>query len=350
MILLLMPMAQILLFGFALSAEIKNIDIALLDMSQDEVTRRIIQRFDGNKYFNAAKKLNSIKDLDTAFEDGKISMVMVFQNNFAENLVKNGRADMSLLIDASDPNKGSMISIYALNVMASVNEEIAKTLMPQGSGALRILPTIKMLYNPQGKSAYNFVPGLMGMVLMMICAMMTSISIVREKEKGSMELLLTSPVKPIVIIIAKATPYFVISCASLTGILLISVYALDMKIAGSLFIVVAFCMVYIIMALSLGILISSLAKTQVSAMLVSGMMFMMPIMLLSGMIFPIESMPKILQWLSDIIPAKWFIIGIKKVMLEGLDFSSIKKEFFVLLLITLLAILASLKKFKNRLD
>lgn len=351
MILLLMPIAQILLFGFALSAEVKNIQVAVLDNSQDQTTRKIIERFNGNEYFNIARDINSISELDTVFDDDTISLVLVFQNDFEKNLIRNGKADLALMIDASDPNKASTVNLYAMNVISSASADLTRELQASGkTTSLQIMPEIKMLYNPQGKSAYNFAPGLMGMVMMLICAMMTSISIVREKETGSMEVLLTSPLKPFAIILAKITPYFFISCLSLAGILITCVVALGMEIKGSLLIVVGFSMLYIILSLSIGILISSITKTQVTAMLISGMVFMMPIMMLSGMMFPIESMPVILQWISNIIPAKWFIIGIKKVMIEGLGLAYIKKELIIIFCMTVIAIAVSLKKFKNRLE
>ncbi len=200
------------------------------------------------------------------------------------------------------------------------------------------------------KSAYNFVPGVMGLILMLICAMMTSISIVREKEMGTMEVLLVSPMRPIFIIFAKAVPYFVLSCVNLFTILILSVYVLHVPIAGSLFWLIIVSLLFIFVSLSLGLLISTLTKTQVAAMLASGMILMMPTMLLSGMIFPIESMPPILQWISHIIPAKWYIMTVKKLMIEGVNVSLAWQEISILMFMSIILITISLKKFKNRLE
>lgn len=200
------------------------------------------------------------------------------------------------------------------------------------------------------KSAYNFVPGVMGLILMLICAMMTSISIVREKEMGTMEVLLVSPMRPIFIIFAKAVPYFVLSCVNLFTILILSVYVLHVPIAGSLFWLIIVSLLFIFVSLSLGLLISTLTKTQVAAMLASGMILMMPTMLLSGMIFPIESMPPILQWISLIIPAKWYIMTVKKLMIEGVNVSLAWQEISILMFMSIILITISLKKFKNRLE
>ena len=200
------------------------------------------------------------------------------------------------------------------------------------------------------KSAYNFVPGVMGLILMLICAMMTSISIVREKETGTMEVLLVSPVKPLFIILAKAVPYFVLSFVNLITILLLSVYVLHVPVAGSLFWLVAVSLLFIFVSLALGLLISTVTRTQVAAMLVSGLMLMMPTMLLSGMIFPIESMPAILQGISTVIPARWYIQAVRKLMIEGVDISLVLTEIGILTVMAVLLITVSFKKFKNRLE
>jgi len=206
------------------------------------------------------------------------------------------------------------------------------------------------LYNPQMKGAYNFVPGVLGLVLILICAMMTSVAIVREKEMGTMEVLLVSPVKPIFIILAKITPYFALSIINLTTILLLSVFVLDVPIAGSLFLLILLSLLFIFVALSLGMLISNVVKTQVAAMLISVVVLMMPTMLLSGMIFPIESMPKILQWVSVIPPNRWYVEGVIKVMIQGVEAKYVLKEFAILGFMAIVLLTVSLKKFNVRLN
>lgn len=223
-------------------------------------------------------------------------------------------------------------------------------MLPPGVRTSAIVPQVKLLYNPQMKSAYNFVPGVMGLILMMICAMMTSISIVREKETGTMEVLLVSPVKPLFIILAKAVPYFVLSFVNLITILLLSVYVLHVPVAGSLFWLVVVSLLFIFVSLALGLLISTVTHTQVAAMLVSGLMLMMPTMLLSGMIFPVESMPVILQSISTVIPARWYIQAVRKLMIEGVDISLVLTEIGILAVMAVLLITVSFKKFKNRLE
>ena len=250
------------------------------------------------------------------------------------------------MADATDPNMATTRTNYAAGIIASVQQE----LMPPGVSVATIVPDVKLLYNPQMKSTYNFVPGVMGLILMLICAMMTSISIVREKETGTMEILLVSPVKPLFVILSKAVPYFVLSFINLVTILLLSVYVLHVPVAGSLFWLITVSLLFIFVSLALGLLISSVTRTQVAAMLASGLILMMPTMILSGMIFPIESMPLVLQIISDILPARWYIQAVRKLMIEGVDITLVLKEVGILAFMAAVLITISFKKFKNRLE
>lgn len=345
MILVGMPIVQIILFGFAISTEVKNVRIAVLNPSNDVITRKIIDRLDASEYFTVKRELHSPREVERAFQEGDVDMALVFSSQFAGGLY-NGDARLQLIADATDPNMATMQANYATGIIASIQQEM----LPAGKMATSIVPDIKLLYNPQMKSAYNFVPGVMGLILMLICAMMTSISIVREKETGTMEILLVSPVKPLFIILAKAAPYFVLSFVNLATILLLSVYVLDVPVAGSLFWLIAVSLLFIFVSLSLGLLISSVTRTQVAAMLASGLILMMPTMLLTGMIFPIESMPLPLRLLSDVLPARWYIQAVRKLMIEGVVVSLVWKEVSILAVMAAVLITISLKKFKHRLE
>lgn len=345
LILLGMPIVQIIIFGFAITTELKNTEIAIFDLSKDISTQRIIEQLGASEYFTVSQVLNSPNDIEQVFRQGKVNMVVVFGENFNNNLLHTGEASIQLIADATDPNQSLMQAGYATNIISSYQQE----LMREHNVPFRIIPEVKMLYNPQLKGAYNFVPGVMGLILMLICAMMTSIAIVREKEMGTMEVLLASPIKPIYIILAKAVPYFTLSVVNLTSILLLSYFVLKVPVAGSLFWLAAISFIFIAVALSLGLFVSTIANTQVSAMLISGMGFMMPVMLLSGMIYPIESMPAVLQWISNIIPAKWYIDAIKKLMIQGVGVEFILKDMAILVSMFIILITVSLKKFKVRL-
>ena len=346
LILLGMPIAQIILFGFAITTEVKNAGIAVYDLSRDVSTQQIIQRIEANEYFTLVEYPDNPERIDEVMREGKASVVLVFDSDFHTNMLHTGEAAVQVIVDATDPNQATTITNYITSILMQYQQEIS-TQHPAG---FSIIPQTKMLYNPQMEGAYNFVPGVMGLILMLICAMMTSIAIVREKEKGSMEILLASPVKPIFIIISKAVPYFTLSIVNLITILLLSVFVLKVPIAGSLFLIILASLAFILVALLLGLLISNVVNTQVAAMLMSGMGLMMPTMLLSGMMFPIESMPAILQWISSIMPARWYIEIIRKLMIQGVDGIYVVREFAVLSGMILFLLIVSLKTFKKRLS
>ncbi|MDR1170833.1 MAG: ABC transporter permease [Bacteroidales bacterium] len=341
-----MPVAQIILFGFAITTEVKNVRMAVFDPSHDISTQRIISRMQASEYFDMTQVLHTADDINSAFNKGTAELVVVFSDRFDENLLRTGKASVQLIADATDPNRAAMLTGYASNIIADYQQELLR----EHRISFLIEPEIQMLYNPQMKSAYNFVPGVMGLILTLICAMMTSIAIVREKEVGTMEVLLVSPVRPVWIILAKVAPYFTLSIVNIISILLLSVFVLDVPVSGSMFWLAVVALMFIIVALLLGIVISSVATTQVTAMLVSGMLLMMPVLLLSGMIFPIENMPVILQWISNIIPARWFITAVRKVMIEGLGVSYVAKELAILAGMAIFLIAVSVKTFKIRLS
>ncbi|MDR3261060.1 MAG: ABC transporter permease [Tannerella sp.] len=346
LILLAMPVVQIILFGFAISTEVKNINVAVMTPVRDEATRQITERIDASSYFTVTACLDSPDGIDRAFRSGTADFVIAFSPHFSDRLYSAEGSQIQWIPDATDTNTATTVVMYATDIVHSwLAEQLPATAVRGG-----IAPNLRMLYNPQMKSSYNFVPGVMGLILMLICAMMTSISIVREKETGTMEVLLVSPVKPIYIILSKMIPYLALSCINFTTILLLAVYLLDLPVEGSLFWITALSILFILVSLALGLLISTATRTQMAAMLLSAVVLMMPVIMLSGMIFPIESMPDILQAISHVIPARWYIAAIKKLMIEGLPVRYVVKEMAVLFVMAVFLIGVSMKKFKNRLE
>lgn len=345
-ILLLLPIIMLILFGYAITTEIRNSRVAVYDPSRDVATQNIIATLEASEYFSIVEYIQNPEEIESLFRDGQVAMIIVFSERFYENLLHTGEAQIQLLADGSDPNNATTITNYATQIILSYQQELLRV----SSIPYQIKPEIKLLYNPQMKSAYNFVPGVMGMIMILICAMMTSVSIAREKELGTMEILLVSPMKPLLIILSKAVPYFVISIVNVTNILLFAVFVMDVPLAGSLFWLIVLSLIYIFLSLALGLLISSVVNKQLIALLISGAGLIMPVMLLSGMIFPVENMPLPLQLISNIIPARWFIIAVKKIMIKGLGFSSIIQELIILGSMALFFVIVSLKKFKMRLE
>jgi ABC-2 type transport system permease protein len=237
---------------------------------------------------------------------------------------------------------------YALQTIAADRSAPATLHAAKNDSPITIHTSL--LYNPQMKSAYNFVPAIMGMLLMLICAMMTSVSIVREKEKGTMEVLLVSPVRPIKMIVAKAVPYLVLAFAILVSILLMARFVLGVPLAGSILWIFVVSAIYILLALSLGLLISNIASSQLMALLLSAMVLLMPIVMLSGMLFPIESMPMVLQWISAVIPPRYYIEAMRKLMIMGVGIGEVMREVAILSGMTIILLIVSLAKSKTRLE
>ncbi len=356
MVLLVMPVVQILLFGFALSTEIKDVKIAVYDPSMDAASQRIINQIEASSYFTVSLMITDKNDINDVFIDNRADMVLVFEDNFNTRILHGGDASIQIIADGSNTHVATLGTVYISNIIASYQREMAQQMSQsdiiQGvviQPPVRINTFSRMLYNPQMKSAFNFVPGVMGMILMLICAMMTSVSIVREKQRGTMEVLLVSPVKPLSIILAKTIPYFVVSSVNLATIILLSVYLLKVPVSGSLIWLLLVSLIFVLVSLSIGILISTLVNSQEAAILTSGLVLMLPTMLLSGMLFPIESMPTFLQYISYTVPAKWYIECVKTIMIQGLDIKYCLEQVLILLGFAVLLITTSLVNFKDRL-
>ena len=341
-----MPIAQLLIFGTVIKSEITDVHIAIYDQSKDETTQQITNKLLSSGYFILDKNLTNTNGVEKIFRKGKVKEVIVFENDFGQKLTKEGSASMQLIADASDPNMARLAISYTKGI---VNDYIRKA-NPNLKMPLEIKPEVRMYYNEEMKSAYMFVPGTMALILMLISTMMTSISITREKELGTMEVLLVSPLKPLQIIVGKVVPYLLLSIANAFVIVFIGRFVFGVPITGSFILLMLETILFILMALCLGILISTAAKNQMVAMFISMIGLMLPTIILSGFIFPIKNMPIVLQWFSNIMPARWFITIIRGIMLKGVGITFIWKETLILIGMTLFFIALSVKKFKIRLE
>ena len=341
-----MPIAQIMLFGFAITNEINNVDIAILNNSKDATTEEIINKIASSKYFSIKEFIQSEQEIEAIFKKGKVKAVLNFESDFSKKLITENNATVQIITDATDPNTANTISNYVSAILQNYTQNINKN----SKVPYQIIPKTRMVYNQELKSVFMFVPGVMTIILMLVSAMMTSISITREKELGTMEILLVSPLKPFQVIVGKVVPYIFLSVINAVVIIVLSIFVFKMPVQGSLFLLGAESVLFIITSLSLGILISTISETQQTAMMISLMGLMLPVILLSGFIFPITSMPVPLQVISNIIPAKWFIIIVKGIMLKGVGLSFIWKETLILTGMTLFFIVLSTKKYKIRLE
>ena len=333
-----MPVVMMLLFGFAITTDVKNVRTVVVTSEMSPRTQQAVERLAQSEYFVITQTVNTPREAEQLIRSQKADMALVFVQN----------RGMQIMVDGSDPNMAQQWTTYALQTIAADRSAPATLHAAKNDSPITIHTSL--LYNPQMKSAYNFVPAIMGMLLMLICAMMTSISIVREKEKGTMEVLLVSPVRPLMVIIAKAVPYLVLAFGILITILLMARFVLGVPLAGSLFWILAVSTLYILLALSLGLLISNVAQTQLVALLLSAMVLLMPVVMLSGMLFPVESMPTILQWISAIVPPRYYIETMRKLMIMGVGIGEVAHEVAVLAVMTVVLLAIALKKFNVRLE
>jgi ABC-2 type transport system permease protein len=341
------PTVQILIFGFVVSTDIRDARVAFLDLSKDEVTQKISDKICSSGFFRRAGDLENYNEIDLVMKKGKAKAVVVFGTNFGLDLISQNKAAMSIIADGSEPNTATLITNYMTAIVTDFNREFARSSL---SGNLLVQPEVRMFYNPEMKGHFMFVPGVITLIMTLICALMTSITITKEKEFGTMEVLLVSPLKPHQIILGKVTPYFLLSFINVVFILLLSYFVFDLPVKGSLVLLLAESMLYILMSLSFGILISTISKTIQQAIFISFLGLMLPTILLSGFIFPIENMPKAYDWVSAILPPRYFIVIIKNIMIKGTGFLYVWKETLILLIMTTLFIGLSVKKFKVRLQ
>ena len=348
-----MPVVLMLLFGFAITTDVKNVRTVVVTASMDHLTHQAVERLSASEYFNIVATVGTPREAEQMIRRQKADLAIVFGNNFASALnslsaggkIRKG-GGVQMMVDGADPNMAQQWTVYAQSILS---QSVGGNHQAMSSPFANILG-VRLLYNPQMRSAYNFVPAIMGMLLMLICAMMTSISIVREKERGTMEVLLVSPVKPLMVIVAKAVPYLILAICILVTILLMARFVLDVPLQGSLVWILLVSMIYILLALSLGLLISNIAQTQLVALLLSAMVLLMPVVMLSGMLFPVESMPVVLQWVSALVPPRYYIEAMRKLMIMGVGIGEVAKEVTVLVAMTVFFLAVSLAKFNKRLE
>lgn len=344
-ILLGMPMVQIIIFGFALTNEVKNTSIVIINQSQGVAANKLVEKIESSQYFELYKQSTDALEIDKLFKKGVVKVALVIPNDFDPSIVNQNKGQLQIIADATDPNVATALTNY----LSAIAMDFQKDMNPIQKMPFNIDVETRMMYNPQLKGAYNFVPGVMAMVLLLVCTMMTALTVVREKELGNMEVLLASPINPIKIIIAKAVPYLLLSIINITTILLLSYFVLDVPINGSLVLLYAESILFILVSLGLGLLISAGTDSQQSAMFISLVVMFLPTVMFSGFIFPIENMPLPLRIISNFIPAKWFFIIVKSVMIKGVGINLVWKETLILSGMMLFFFGMAIKKFKIRL-
>jgi ABC-2 type transport system permease protein len=340
-----MPIAQLLLFGYAITTEVSNAKIAVYDPEPNQYSMQLTNKLTASGFFSLVENVQSKQEIEDLFKSSKAKMVVVYPKDFEDKVVR-GEATVQLIADGSDPNLASILT----NSATAIIMKWTLDQMPTDIKIETITSEVKWHYNPSLDSAALFVPGVVTVILMLVSAMLTSISITREKELGTIEILLVSPLKPALIIVGKVVPFIFLSLFNTVLILGAAQVIFDVPINGSVVLLLAESMLFIISSLGLGVLISTVSDTQQTALMLSLFGLMLPTILLSGFIFPIANMPFPLQMISNIIPAKWFLIIIKSIMLKGVGIQYFWKETLVLVGMTVFFIGLSIKKFKIRLQ
>ena len=346
LVLVVLPISQLLIFGFALNSSLTEMPTAVLDLSNDRMSRQIISKIDASSTFKVEEYVHSMQEVDELFKSGKLSQVFVFMPGFEREIKRTGKGNVQIIMDASLQINASTLESYILPTLFEYQQEInAGRELP-----IQIIPEVKMRYNPRLDSAFHFVPGVIGIVLMLVCSMMASLAIVKEKESGTMEVLLVSPVRPPVIILAKLVPYLLVGMINIVVILLISVFILNVPIAGNIFLLFLVGTIFTLSSLALGIMVSVLTKTQRSAIIISIAGLMLPAITLSGFIFPLGSLSLLMKVIVHLMPVTLFISAARNIMIKGLGMDAVYPELFGLIVITVVLIVISIKCFKNRLS
>jgi ABC-2 type transport system permease protein len=344
-VLIFMPIVQVMLFGFSIRTDVRDVRMIVVDPTPDATTLEIRDRFAAGGIFRVIGVAQTDGPLEHLFRTDSAQVALIFEPGFGEHLAAGNAAQLLVITDATEPNTGSARQMYVNAVIQQYESDRA-----QAAGAVRIVPQVRARFNPTRESTNLFVPGLMAMVLNIIAALMTALSLTREKETGTMEALLVSPLRPWQIIVGKVAPYLVIGFVSVLAVLVVARLVFHVPMEGSLVLLLAEGTLFILVALSLGILVSARTSSQRVALLAAMMGTMLPTQMLSGFIFPLESMPRPLQWLSVVVPARWFVFIARGIMLKGVGLAYLWRETLVLAAMTLVLLVASMRSFKVRLQ
>ncbi|MBO9592893.1 MAG: ABC transporter permease [Niabella sp.] len=339
-----LPLVQILLFGYALTSEVKNIALVVTNASNDVLGQQLTNQLQASAFFKVQEQQLSPTEIERAFKKGHIKAALIIPSGFGSDFIKARHATLQVLTDGSEPN----ISKTVLQYVTAIVQDFQRAQQPATSVAFTITPELRMLYNEEGNGSINYVPGVLALILMIVCTALTSVAVVREKETGTMEILLVSPFKPVMVLVAKAIPFLILSLVNFAFILLLAVYILNVPIAGSLFLLFMITLLFIATSLSFGLLISNATNSQQVALLISMMGLMLPTIIFTGFIFPLENMPLPFQWISNLVPAKWYYAAVKSVMLKGLGFAYVWKEMGILCVMTILLLTITVNRFKIR--
>jgi ABC-2 type transport system permease protein len=350
-----LPIVQVVLFGYAIRTDVDHVRLAIVDPRPDEETLALRSRFTGAGVFDIKAVVPRTDDLDRLFQSDTVQQAIVFEPGFASHLRSGVPAQLLIVTDGTEPNTASLLLSYAQAVVASYAVDAApraggQTAPIRRAAAVRITPQVRTRFNPTRESVNLFVPGLMAFVLTIISSLMTAISLAREKETGTLEALLVSPLRPWSIIVGKVLPYLVIGLLTAVIIIVEARLVFHVPLHGSPLLLIGSAVLFILASLALGILVSAQTSSQRVAMMGAMLATMLPNILLSGFIFPVESMPLPLRVLSNVVVGRWFVEIARGVMLKGVGLEYVWPQALALAGLASVLLLASARSFSARLE
>lgn len=351
-VLLLMPLVQVLLFGAALRTDLGEVRLAVVDAAGDVRSRDLVARIDAGPAFRVVALDATDAALDRRLRRGEAEAALRIPPGFGADVAR-GRASLLVVTEGSDPNRSRTIEGALTLVVRTWERSLAADSGAPGAGrppGVVLVPVVQMRFNPTMASENLFVPGLLAFVLTLVSALMTAITVARERETGTMEVLLVSPLRPVQIVAAKVAPYLVLAFLNAVTTLAVAKLAFDVLLRGSLVLLLAESALYVLVALGLGIFVSSRARDQRTAMIVVLLGLLLPTMMLSGFVFPISSLPAILRPLTNLIPTTWFIAIARGIMLKGVGIETLWKETLILAAMAVGLLAASARSLRERLD
>jgi ABC-2 type transport system permease protein len=348
-VLIVAPIVQLLLFGYVVNYDIRDIRVALLDQSRTRESRMIVDAFSANKIFSITQVAHDERDLEQDLLKGKVDLAIKIGPDLSRKIRKGETAEVQILADGSMSNMASIRVAYAVTIINTLNQQLIRELHPVNMAYGKIGGRIRTWYNPNLDSQHFFVPGIVAFVVMLIALLMTSIAIIKEKEAGTMEQLIVTPLKPIELIIGKTIPYIVISVVQMIVVTLIAVFWFQIPFSGSILLLFFATCLFLLSTLGVGLFISTVSSTQQQAMMTT-FFFILPFFMLSGFVFPIDNMPVIVQWLTYLNPLRYFLTIIRGIFLKGVGLHVLWPEFVALTVLGIVVFAGAVGRFRKRLD
>jgi ABC-2 type transport system permease protein len=348
-VMFIFPFIQMMIFGYVVNYDISNIRVAVLDYSKTYESRKLADSFTGSNIFHIINNVADERQMAELMLQGKIDMGIKISQDFASIIRKGQTAPVQILVDGSMSNMATMRVAYTSSVLDRFNREELHELYPQHMSYGRIDARIRTWYNPNLDSQYFFVPGIVAILVMVTAFILTSIAIIREKEDGTMEQLIVTPLKSYEFIIGKTIPYIIIALAQMSAVIVVAIFWFRIPLNGSILLLFFATCLFLLSTLGIGLFISTISSTKQQAMMTS-FFFIMPFFMLSGFVFPIDNMPEVVQWLTYLNPLRFFLVILRGIFLKGVGLDVLWPQYLALALLGTIVFSGAILRFKKRLD